>query len=131
MSGKKLGRTTPHRLALFRNMVTSLVEKEKIETTLHKAKELVPLADRMITLGKKGDLWARRQAAQIIRKKDLVKKLFSELAPRFGGRNGGFTRILKLGYRLGDSAPMAIIEYLPEEGKKTETAKSVGKKGKK
>lgn len=101
---------------MFKNMVSSLVDKEKIETTLCKAKELRPFADGLITLGKKQSLAAKRGAYQLLGSHTLVQKVFSDLAPRFKERNGGFTRILKLGYRLGDAAPMAIIEYIPGTG---------------
>lgn len=116
ISQRKLGRKTEHRMAMFKNMVSSLVDKEKIETTLCKAKELRPFADGLITLGKKQSLAAKRGAYQMLRSHTLVQKVFSDLAPRFKDRNGGFTRILKLGYRLGDAAPMAIIEYIPGTG---------------
>ena len=101
-----------HRRALLRNMVTSLIVEERLETTLAKAKELRRVADRMVTLGKRGSLHARRQALSYVRTQDAVKKLFAELAERFSKRPGGYTRIYKLGYRQGDAAPMAIIEYL-------------------
>lgn len=97
---------------MFRNMVTSLIEEERITTTLPKAKELRRIADRMVTLAKQGSLHSRRRAAAVVKNKAAVKKLFSDLGPRYSGRNGGYTRILKLGHRHGDSAPMAIIEYL-------------------
>lgn len=119
-AGRKLGRTTSHRWALFRNLMQALVDNERIETTLHKAKELRSFADHLITLGKQDTLWARRQAFDFLRCKGKVGKLFSELAPRFKDRNGGYTRVLKLGYRLGDSAAMALIEYLPSEAKQAE-----------
>ncbi len=112
VAGRKLGRTMEHRRAMLRNMVTSLILEERIETTLPKAKELRRVADRMITLGKRGTLHARRQALSYVRTNDAVKKLFAELAGRFSERNGGYTRILKLGQRRGDAAPIAIIEYL-------------------
>lgn len=112
VSGRKLNRTMEHRRALFRNMVTSLIVEERIETTLPKAKELRRVAERMVTLGKRGTLHARRQALSYVRSNDAVQKLFSELAQRFSERPGGYTRVLRLGDRLGDSAPMAIIEYL-------------------
>jgi len=99
-------------MAMMRNMVTSLIDHERIETTLAKAKQLRMLADRMVTLGKEGTLQARRRSLAIVRKKSSVSKLFTILADRFRDRNGGYTRILKLGFRLGDGAPMAIIEYL-------------------
>lgn len=110
--GRKLNRTMEHRKALFRNMVTSLIVEERIETTLPRAKELRRVADRMVTLGKKGTLHARRQALSYVRSQQAVQKLFSEIAERFAGRSGGYTRILKLGHRQGDGSPMAIIEYL-------------------
>ncbi|OGQ06740.1 MAG: 50S ribosomal protein L17 [Deltaproteobacteria bacterium RIFCSPLOWO2_12_FULL_40_28] len=116
VSGRKLGRTTSHRWALFRNMVNSLVDKESIRTTLHKAKELRRFADRMITIGKKNDLSAKREAFNFLRSETIVKKIFDELAPRFKDRHGGYTRIVKLGYRPGDAAAMALIQYLPGEG---------------
>lgn len=108
----RLGRNTAHRIAMMRNMVTSLIECERIETTLAKAKQLKSLADKMITLGKDGTLHARRRALTTIRKKSAVSKLFTELATRFKDRAGGYTRLLKLGFRHGDGAPMAIVEYL-------------------
>jgi large subunit ribosomal protein L17 len=97
---------------MMRNMVTSLIEFERITTTLPKAKQLRRLADQMVTLAKRSSLHARRQAAQVVRSRSAVRKLFDELGPRFVGRNGGYTRILKLGNRWGDGAPMAFIEYL-------------------
>ncbi len=108
----RLGRNTAHRIAMMRNMVTSLIESERIETTLPKAKQLRSLADQMVTLGKEGSLHARRRALTTVRKKSAVSKLFTELATRFKDRAGGYTRIIKLGFRHGDGAPMAIIEYL-------------------
>ena len=117
VAGRKLGRTTPHRLALFRNMVTELLDKEHIVTTLHKAKEIRPLTERMITLGKRENLHARRQALSFIKKKAVVHKLFETIAPRFSGRSGGYTRIIRLGYRRGDSAEVALIELLGSEYK--------------
>ena len=111
-SGRHLGRTAAHRKAMFRNMVTSLLEHERIETTDGKAKELRRLADRMITLGKRGDLHARRQALAVVRSKDVTAKLFDELATRYKDRPGGYTRILKIGHRPGDAAPMSIIELV-------------------
>ena len=108
----KLGRTAAHRKAMLRNMVTDLLRHERIETTLPKAKALKPLADKMITLAKKGDLAARRHALTVIRDKGVVHKLFTELAERYGDRTGGYVRILKLGYRRGDNAPMALVEMV-------------------
>lgn len=109
---KRLGRHTSHRQAMMRNMVTSLIEMERITTTLAKAKELRRVADQMVTLAKRSSLHARRQAAAVVRSRLAVRKLFDELGPRFKSRNGGYTRILKLGSRWGDGAPMAFIEYL-------------------
>ncbi|MEA5115496.1 MAG: 50S ribosomal protein L17 [Geobacteraceae bacterium] len=125
-SGRRLGRTTSHRIAMFRNMVTSFLTHEKIVTTDAKAKELRPIAEKMITLGKQGDLHAVRQAASYIRDKQTVTKLFSVIAPRFKERPGGYTRIVKLGSRPGDTAQMSLIELVEEEMK----AKSVKKTGK-
>lgn len=109
-AGRRLGRTTPHRKAMMRNMVTSLLEHERIVTTTPKAKELRKLADQMITLAKRGDLHARRQALSVIRDKKVVDKLFSQLKDDYMDRNGGYTRIIRTGNRAGDAAPMAIIE---------------------
>lgn len=128
-AGRKLGRTSSHREAMFRNMVTSIIKHESIRTTDTIAKELRKLADNMITLGKRGDLHARRQAAAIVRDRKALEKLFGELAGRFRDRAGGYTRIVKIGYRFGDNAPVSIIEYLPGDEKK-EKAKPK-KKGKK
>lgn len=114
-AGRKLGRTSSHREAMFRNMVTSIIKHESIRTTDTIAKELRKLADNMITLGKRGDLHARRQALAIVRDRQMVDKLFGELAGRFRDRAGGYTRIVKVGYRFGDNAPVSIIEYLPDE----------------
>jgi large subunit ribosomal protein L17 len=115
IAGKRLGRTTSHRMAMFRNMVTSLFEHERIVTTVEKAKGLRPIAEKMITLGKRGDLHARRQALSFIRSKDVVDKLFSEIKDKFADRQGGYTRILKTGIRKGDAASMAIIELVGYE----------------
>ena len=111
-AGKRLGRTTSHREAMLRNMVTSLLEHERIVTTEPKAKEVRRLADRMITLAKRGDLHARRQALAVIRSKKVVAKLFDELKDDYLDRNGGYTRIIKTGNRVGDAAAMAIIELV-------------------
>lgn len=111
-SGKKLGRNSAHRKALFRNMVTSLMEHERIQTTDAKAKELRGVADRMITLGKRGDLHARRQAEAFIRDKTVTSKVFGELADRYRERPGGYTRVIKVGYRAGDAAPVSIVELV-------------------
>lgn len=111
-SGRKLGRDSSHRKAMFRNMVTSLLDEERIRTTDAKAKELRGLAEKMITLGKRGDLHARRQALSVIRDKDITAKVFDELAERYRERPGGYTRVMKLGQRTGDAAPMSIIELV-------------------
>jgi large subunit ribosomal protein L17 len=110
--GRKLGRTTAHRKALLRNLATALLEHERIVTTEPKAKELRRVADKLVTLGKRGDLHARRQALQVVRSNVVVRKLFNEIAPRFAERQGGYTRILRLGYRSGDAAAMAVIELV-------------------
>jgi len=115
ITGRRLGRTTSHRVAMFRNMVTSLFEHERIVTTAEKAKELRPIAEKMITLGKRGDLHARRQALSFIRSKDVVDKLFTDIKDKFADRKGGYTRILKTGIRKGDAAGMAIIELVGYE----------------
>ena len=127
-SGRKLGRTGSHRMAMLRNMVTSFLDKEKIITTVPKAKELRPFAEKIITLGKQESLHARRRALAIIRKKSVVHKLFDTLAPRYADRHGGYTRIIRLGYRKGDSAEMALIELVDGE---TESVVEEGKKSKK
>ncbi|MEJ2134966.1 MAG: 50S ribosomal protein L17 [Desulfofustis sp.] len=114
-SGRKLGRTSSHRKAMFRNMVTSLFEHERIVTTEKKAKELRPIAEKMITLAKRGDLHARRQALSYMQSKDVVAKLFDEIQSQFTDRQGGYTRIIKTGNRQGDAAPMAIIELVGYE----------------
>ncbi len=122
-AGRKLNRTSSHRLAMLRNMVTSLIEHERIQTTDAKAKELRRLADKMITLGKRGDLHARRQALKVIRTKSTAKKLFDDIAPRFKNINGGYTRIMKLGRRHGDNAPLSIIEFSVLGEKEVKTKK--------
>lgn len=121
-SGRKLGRTSSHREAMFRNMVTSLLEHERIVTTKEKAKELRPIAEKMITLGKRGDLHARRQALSYIQSKDVVQKLFGEISEQFADRKGGYTRIIQTGVRKGDNASMAIIELIGYEEKIEEVA---------
>ena len=109
---RKLGRDTAHRTAMLRAMVTFLLENGKIETTVAKAKEVRSLAERMITLGKQNTLHTRRQALSYITKEDVVTKLFGEIAPKYADRNGGYTRIVKIGPRRGDAAEMAIIELV-------------------
>ena len=115
MSGRKLNRTASHRKAMFSNMAASLLRHEQIKTTLPKAKELKRVADRMITLGKRGNLHSRRRAFAILRDDQIVAKLFGDLAERFKERSGGYTRVLKAGFRYGDSAPMAIIELVERD----------------
>ncbi len=114
-SGRKLGRTSSHREAMFRNMVTSLFEHERIVTTTPKAKEARRIADKMITLAKRGDLHAKRQALSYIRSRDVVAKLFDVIHLQFTDRNGGYTRIIQTGVRQGDAAPMAILELVGYE----------------
>jgi large subunit ribosomal protein L17 len=116
-SGRRLGRTTSHREAMFRNLVTSFLNHEKITTTDAKAKEIRSVAEKMITLGKRGDLHSLRLAASYIREKSVVTKLFSTIAPRYKDRPGGYTRIVKLGVRQGDAAPVSVIELVEEEMK--------------
>ena len=115
ISGRKLNRTSSHRKAMFSNMVVSLLDHEQITTTLPKAKELRRIADKMITLGKRGDLHARRQALSVIKNNEIVGKLFTGLAERYKERNGGYTRVLKSGNRYGDMAPMAVIELVDRD----------------
>lgn len=115
MSGRKLNRTSSHRKAMFSNMAAALVKHEQITTTLPKAKELRGIVDRLITLGKKGDLHARRRAIAVLRDTDLVDKLFTTLAERYAERPGGYTRVLKGGFRYGDSAPVGIIELVERD----------------
>jgi len=122
IAGRKLGRTTSHRWAMLRNLVTSFLEHEKIKTTDAKAKELRPLAEKMIGLGKRGDLHARRQVLAVVRKAEVVRKLFDVISPRYQSRNGGYARIVKLGFRPGDGAPVSIVE-LVTEGKETKSLK--------
>jgi large subunit ribosomal protein L17 len=114
-SGRRLGRKTSHREAMFRNMVTSLLSHERITTTDAKAKEIRSVAEKMITLGKRGDLHSVRLAASYIREKSVVTKLFNTIAPRYKERPGGYTRIIKLGTRNGDAAPISLIELVEEE----------------
>lgn len=109
---RKLGRTTEHRLALLRNMAASLITHERIRTTVTKAKELRPFVEKLVTLGKQDTLHARRRALSVLSSKTVVRRLFSDVSPRFSERPGGYTRILKLGPRQGDGAPMAFIEFV-------------------
>lgn len=114
-SGRKLNRTSSHRKAMFANMAAALIKHEQIVTTLPKAKELRSVVDKVITLGKRGDLHARRQAISKVRDVEMVKKLFDILGPRYAERNGGYTRVLKAGFRYGDNAPMAVIELVDRD----------------
>jgi large subunit ribosomal protein L17 len=114
-AGKKLGRDASHRKALYSNLTGALITHGRIETTEAKAKAVRPLAEKMITLGKRGDLHARRQAMAELRSNDVVHKLFSDIAPRFAERNGGYTRIVKLGPRQGDAANMALLELVDHD----------------
>lgn len=114
-SGRKLGRTAAHRKALFRNMVTALIRRERIRTTLAKAKELRSHAEKTITLGKKGTLHAKRLARKVVVEKEAFSKLFGPLSERYAKRDGGYTRIIKIGHRRGDDAPMAFIELVDRE----------------
>lgn len=137
MAGRPLGRNSSHRRALFRALVTSLFEFERIETTLPKAKEIRGYAEKMITLAKRGDLAARRRALAFIRKESVVKTLFSDIGPRFADRKGGYTRCMQTRRRLGDGAAMAILELTemrpqvttagPEKGKTTKKEKPAAK----
>ncbi len=114
VAGRKLGRPTDHRLALFRNLVTDLLRYEKIITTEAKAKEVRGLAERVITMGKRGDLHSRRQALRFVYDKHIVEKVFDDLGPRYASRNGGYSRLVKLGPRQGDGAQMAQLELIGE-----------------
>ena len=128
----KLGRTAEHRKALLANQVCSLIEHQRIKTTLAKAKAVRPLAEKMVTLGKNGSLHARRTALAVLRQKDAVKKLFDDIAPRSAARNGGYTRIIKLGQRKSDSAAVAFLEWVdaPEVVAEEAPAAEKGKKRK-
>jgi large subunit ribosomal protein L17 len=119
-SGSKLGKQPAHRRAVLRNLVTNLIEKERIQTTIRRAKTIRPLAERLITLGKRDSLHARRQAAAFLLTPGATQKLFADLAPRFADRPGGYTRIIHTGWRIGDGAELAIIEFLGSELKKKE-----------
>lgn len=132
-AGRKLGRKTGHRLAMFRNQLASLVASERIVTTVAKAKELRPLAERMITQGKRGTVHARRMVGRWVPDRDLIKKIFDEIAPRFASRPGGYLRIVKLGSRQGDGAEMAILEFVDYQLKASASKSSGGDtaKGKK
>ncbi len=114
-SGRKLNRTSSHRKAMFANMAASLITHEQITTTVPKAKEIRPIVEKLVTLGKRGDLHARRQALSQIQDKEAVKKLFDAIAARYATRNGGYLRIMRAGFRHGDNAPMAIIEFVDRD----------------
>src|SRR6478735_12014 len=114
-SGRKLNRTAEHRKAMFKNMAASLIEHEQIVTTLPKAKEIRPIVEKLVTLGKRGDLHARRQAISQVGSVELVAKLFAAIAPRYANRNGGYLRIMKAGFRHGDNAPLAVIEFVDRD----------------
>jgi large subunit ribosomal protein L17 len=114
-SGRKLNRTASHRKAMFANMSASLITHEQIVTTLPKAKELRPIVEKLITLGKRGDLHARRQVISSIRDEDAAKRLFDVVAPRYSERHGGYLRIMKAGFRHGDNAAMAVIEFVDRD----------------
>lgn len=115
MSGRKLNRTSSHRKALFSNMANALIKHEQIKTTLPKAKELRPVVEKLVTLGKRGNLHARRQVFAMLRDNAMTSKLFDTLANRYADRQGGYTRVLKAGFRYGDAAPMAIIEFVDRD----------------
>ncbi len=114
-SKRRFNRTAEHRKAMFANMCQALIKHEQIITTLPKAKDLRPVVEKLITLGKRGDLHARRQAISQMKDVDLVRKLFDVLAPRYKDRHGGYTRVLKAGFRFGDNAPMAVIEFVDRD----------------
>ena len=113
--GRRFNRTTEHRKAMFANMAAALIKHEQIVTTLPKAKDLRPVVEKLITLGKRGDMHARRLAMSKLRDETMVKKLFDVLGKRYGDRNGGYTRVLKAGFRYGDNAPMAVIEFVDRD----------------
>ncbi len=113
--GRKFSRTASHRKAMFANMAAALIRHEQIVTTLPKAKDLRPIVEKLVTLGKRGDLHARRQAISQIRDLDAVRKLFETIGPRYGERHGGYLRVLKAGFRYGDSAPVAVIEFVDRD----------------
>ncbi|MCC2651225.1 MAG: ribosomal protein [Microvirga sp.] len=113
--GRRFNRTTEHRKAMFANMAAALIKHEQIVTTLPKAKDLRPVVEKLITMGKRGDMHARRLAMSKLRDEAMVKKLFDVLGKRYGDRNGGYTRVLKAGFRYGDNAPMAVIEFVDRD----------------
>ncbi|MFY8116005.1 MAG: 50S ribosomal protein L17 [Rhabdaerophilum sp.] len=113
--GRRFGRTSSHRQAMFMNLAQSLITHEQVMTTLPKAKDLRPIVEKLVTLGKRGDLHARRQAIAQLRDETVVRKLFDVIAKRYGSRNGGYLRIMKAGFRFGDAAPMAVIEFVDRD----------------
>ena len=115
MNGRKLNRTSSHRRAMFANMATALIKHEQIETTLPKAKDLRPIVEKLVTLGKRGGLHARRQVLSYLGDRDQTEKLFATLGPRYASRKGGYLRVLKAGHRYGDAAPMAVIEFVDRD----------------
>lgn len=129
-AGKKLGRTTSHRNAMLRNLVTSLLRHERVVTTDTKAKLVRSVAEKMITLGKKGTLHARRQALAFIRDREVAARVFDEYSTRYAARAGGYTRVVKTGYRVGDSAPVSVVELISDEKKKKGKDKKSKKKEK-
>ncbi|EHK55278.1 50S ribosomal protein L17 [Allomesorhizobium alhagi] len=114
-TGRRLGRSASHRSAMFANLAVSLIEHEQIVTTLPKAKDLRPIVEKLVTLGKRGDLHARRQVIAQIGNEGVVKRLFDTIAPRYATRNGGYLRIMKAGFRHGDNAPLAVIEFVDRD----------------
>ncbi len=114
-AGRRFNRSSEHRKAMFANMAVALIKHEQIVTTLPKAKDLRPVVEKLVTLGKRGDLHARRQAVAQIKDQAIVKKLFDVLGPRYKDRNGGYTRVLKAGFRYGDNAPLAVIEFVDRD----------------
>jgi large subunit ribosomal protein L17 len=127
-AGKKLGRSASHRDAMMRNMVTSFLKEEKVVTTDMKAKLLKSLTDKMVTLGKQGDLHARRQVAMVVQDRTASKKLFEEISPRFQDRQGGYTRSVKIGNRHGDNAPISVVEFVAKPEEKPKAKKGRQKK---
>ena len=125
----KLGMRSSHRKAVLRNMVTSLMEHESLVTTDARAKALRSLADKMITLGKRGDLHARRQVAQVIRTKDVTRRVFEEIAPRYADRNGGYVRVMKKGFRKGDGAAVSVVELVEKSAVAPTSKAAKGSKG--
>lgn len=124
VSGRHFGRTANQRKALLRGLLASLIKYERIETTVAKAKAVKELADRLVTFGKRGDLHSRRLALSYLPNKELVRKLFTEIAPRFADRNGGYVRVVRTGFRIKDSAPMAILEFVDYKKSEKEEKKS-------